>query len=1142
MTSTAVLLISNIHCPSCVSYVQDVLAHLPGIEPGPVVSLINHTVRVAYHEKTVGHGRIAEALRDAAFEVRHVTVLDANGTIVLEYSFDPPNTTSTPAWRRTLTSTQKKHLKNCKACQQERAGSKSHRPAWSSLRRALPGMDPSHTSQTVALPFHLETSVDQTAVINVDGARDEEKSPNLRGVFSIEGMTCSVCVGTITRGLRELPFVHNVNVDLVSNSGTVEFEGKENVDQTLEKIDDLGYDAVLVTLADMNRTAKGTKERTIQINVNGMYCGHCPERVVQALETLHHDAEPEQGKHKHVFHVVEKPTFENPIVTITYQPSLDPRLTPRQFVSTINASDPALQASIYHPPTIEERGRRMQHHERLYILRRLIFSGMVAIPTFIIGIVFMDLVSSHNPTRIWFQEPTWSGSVQRAEWALFIMTTPVMLFGSDVFHKRAAREIWSMWKPSSSVPILRRFYRFGSMNLLISIGTLVAYVSSLAVLILEATTPADASTGQRSPNTYFDSVTFLTFFILIGRFLEAYSKARTGDAVAMLSKLRPTEALLMEDGMQRIPVDQLEVGDVVQIPHGQSPPTDGVIEQDGKFLFDESSLTGEPMPAKKSIGSVIFTGTVNVSDPVQIRVTEIGGTSMLDQIIEVVRQGQSKRAPIERMADILTGYFVPVITLLAVLTWLIWMGLGLNSKLPSAWLDVRRGGWAFWSLEFAIAVFVVACPCGLGLAAPTALFVGGGLAAKNGILVQGGGEAFQEASQLKSIVFDKTGTLTQGQMMVTDIEMLSRDIESDVVLAITKTLEQASSHPIAKSIVDYCKDAQSHVEIVDISEIPGRGLKGIFVVKEDDVETRIEAAIGNENLLKDLRIGEENDVLSLESHSTKSIVELKQSDRSQQDYYLRQLLQKYQSRGRSTAILAVRKLQDAVEAGAAQIPTWTSTAVFAIADPIKPEAPTVLEALHRYGVDVYMCTGDNQTTAYAVASQLGIPVNNVRSGVLPQGKAEYLSLLQHPTANHNSKSLRHIVAFVGDGTNDTPALAAADVSIALSSGSDVAVNSASFILLNNDLNTILTLVGLAKRVFNRVKMNFAWAAVYNVCLIPVAAGVFFAVSANEHHGGWRLGPVWASAAMAASSVSVVMSSLALRLPEMKARFWERTSS
>ena len=1139
MTSTATLLVSNIHCPSCVSYVQDVLGHIPGVDPSPVVSLIDHTVRVAYNEKTVGHRRIAQVLRDAAFDVRHVTVHDAKGTTVLEYSFDSPNTTSATAWRRTLTSTQRKHLKNCKACQQERAGSKSHRPTWSSLRKALPLMDPSPTSRTVAPPAHSEASVDQPAVINVDGPTDEEKSSSLRGVFSIEGMTCSVCVGTITRGLRELSFVHDVNVDLVSNSGTVEFEGKENVDPILEKIDDLGYDAVLVTLVDLNNTTKETKERTIQIKIDGMYCGHCPERVVQALESLHHNAEPEQRKH--VFRVVEKPTFENPIVTITYQPSLDPRLTARQFVSTINASDPALQAYIYHPPTIEERGRRMQHHERLYILRRLTFSGMVAIPTFIIGIVFMDLVSSQNSTRIWFQEPIWSGSVQRAEWALFIMTTPVMFFGSDVFHKRAAREIWSMWKPSSSVPIFRRFYRFGSMNLLISIGTLVAYVSSLAVMILEATTPADTSTQHRSPDTYFDSVTFLTFFILIGRFLEAYSKARTGDAVAMLSKLRPTEALLMENGMQRIPVDQLEVGDVVQIPHGQSPPTDGVVEQDGNFLFDESSLTGESMPAKKSNGSTIYTGTVNVSDPVQIRVTEIGGTSMLDQIIEVVRQGQSKRAPIERLADILTGYFVPVITLLAVLTWLIWMGLGLTGKLPSAWLDVRRGGWEFWSLEFAIAVFVVACPCGLGLAAPTALFVGGGLAAKNGILVQGGGEAFQEASQLRTIVFDKTGTLTQGQMMVTDLEILSTDVKQDVVLAVTKALEQASNHPIARSIVDYCKDTQAHVDSIEVSEVPGRGLKGTFAVKEDDVETRIEAAIGNENMLGDLRTDEENDDISLGSHSSKSIVELKKPDNSQQDYYLRQLLQKYQSQGRSTAILAIRKLQDGNEADASQIPNWTSTAVFAIADPIKPEAPGVLEALRRHGVDVHMCTGDNQTTAHAVASRLGIPVSNVRSSVLPQEKAEYLSSLQHPTADHNSQSPRHIVAFVGDGTNDTPALAAADVSIALSSGSDVAVNSASFILLNSDLNTILTLVGLAKRVFNRVKMNFAWAAVYNVCLIPVAAGVFFAVSANDHHGGWRLGPVWASAAMAASSVSVVMSSLALRLPEMKANFWQRTS-
>lgn len=698
-----------------------------------------------------------------------------------------------------------------------------------------------------------------------------------------------------------------------------------------------------------------------------------------------------------------------------------------------------------------------------------------------------------------------------------------------------------MWRPNSKIPILRRFYRFGSMNLLISAGTSVAYFSSLAVLIMDATDTSPSMDDHRSSDTYFDTVTFLTFFILIGRFLEAYSKTKTGDAVAMLSNLRPSTAVLVEeDSVRTVPVDQLEAGDQVQIPHGASPPTDGTIEQQGTFLFDESSLTGESKPVKKSFGDDVYTGSVNVSDPVRIKVTEVGGTSMLDRIVSVVREGQAKRAPIERIADVLTGYFVPVITLIAITTWIIWLALGQSGALPQAWLDVNRGGWPFWSLEFAIAVFVVACPCGIGLAAPTALFVGGGLAAKHGVLVQGGGEAFQEASKLNAIVFDKTGTLTEGHMRVTDFELVqscqSSDsaIDQDAILTISRLLEESSTHPIAKAIAAYCTEKSSTVSVEqeEIKEVPGRGMTGRFLVKLNSTTKRYEAALGNERLLQQDESDNQGSAPGKGSHIT-----VKGGD-----FYLSPMLQKHQSLGHSTAIFAIRPVAaDSDKAKASS--TYNVVALFAIADPIRSEAPSVLQSLRDANLDIHMCTGDNQTTALAIASQLGIPASNVRAGVLPQDKAAYIRELQgisssNPVTTASTspqKDNRRIIAFVGDGTNDTPALSAADVSIALSSGSDVAMTTASFILLNADLQTILSLVRLAKRVFLRVKLNFAWAAVYNLCLVPVAAGVFFPIGANSHSAGWRLNPVWASVAMAASSVSVSLSSLALRLPEVRFR-------
>ncbi|KAJ5132519.1 hypothetical protein N7448_006677 [Penicillium atrosanguineum] len=942
--------------------------------------------------------------------------------------------------------------------------------------------------------------------------------------IAITGMTCGSCVGSVTRGIEELPFITSVFVNLLSHSGKIEFEGRENLDKIVEKIEDLGYDAAVSNIHSLAENKQQTglaKLRTISIRVDGMFCRHCPEKVLASLDTLS-DVTVEET-------LCEK----NPIVKVAYTPN-PPFLTVRSILATVNGANGAFTASIYHPPSIEDRSRAMQLHERRRLLTRLLFVFAAAIPTFIIGIVFMSLVSSSNPVRMYLDQTIWSGSVTRTEWALFIMATPVMVYGTDVFHTRAMKEIHALWRPGSRVPILRRFYRFGSMNLLISAGTAVAYFSSLAVLIVDAVVGTKSSAHS---TTYFDSVVFLTLFILAGRFLEAYSKAKTGDAVTSLGKLRPSEALLIEnqstmqtdentrfDSMQRINVDLLEVGDVVRIPHGASPPADGVVVGEGSYQFDESSLTGESRPVKKAVDNQVFTGSVNVGQPVHIRITELGGTSMLDRIIAVVREGQSKRAPLERIADLLTSHFVPVITLIAILTFIIWLSLGHSGVLPGDYLDAAQGGWTFWSLEFAIAVFVVACPCGLALAAPTALFVGGGLAAKHGILVKGGGEAFQEASRLDAIVFDKTGTLTEGgSLKVSDHEILTNnDGILKVAWALAQKLEESSNHPIAQAISAFCASQPgAAVASSDIQEISGQGMKGTFTMSTDKAEQKeqYEAAIGNERLLRS--------ILSSEADT----------------YFVSNLLSKFQSAGKSTAILSLRRLDSQSK------PTvFVPAIIFATSDTIRPEAVEIISNLNKRQVEVFMCTGDNQTTAHAVAHMLGIPRSNVMANVLPAEKASFVRRVQDGSVKASSTGMgspprsktRPIVAFVGDGVNDSPALAAADVSIAMASGSDVAINSASFILLNSDLSTILQLVLLSRRVFNRVRMNFVWAVIYNFCLVPIAAGVFYPIVSGHHEKTvghetvmldehWRLSPVWAALAMALSSISVVTSSLALRV-------------
>lgn len=946
---------------------------------------------------------------------------------------------------------------------------------------------------------------------------DDPSALASHATISIEGMTCGSCVAAVTHAVEQVNGATDINVDLMNNSATVQVQDEAVLAQVVEAIEDAGFEA---SVAEVNKVEEIQDEveqsRTVEFEISGMYCSFCPQKIVQKIrESFCDDVE-----------IVSEPTLKVPRISLRYTPTPS-RLTIRRLKYVIESADPVIISSVYHPPSMEERSHAIQRKESVRVLRHLLFTLVAAIPSFIIGIVYMSLVPTDDPTRLWFEQPIWAGEAMRIDWAMFIITTPVMFYGASIFHTRALKEIWALWRPQSKVPVLRRLYRFGSMNLLISAGTSVAYFSSLAILIMEATAPtkvADVHAGMQTRHsiTYFDTVTFLTLFILCGKFLQAYSKSKTGDAVAMLGKLRPSEALLVEDlsekeGSQSKPttrsvsVDLLEIGDVVSIPHGGSPPTDGVIEQEGTFLFDESSLTGESRPVRKFRGDTILTGSVNISDPVRIVVEEVGGKSMLDQIIAVVRTGQSKRAPVERFADIMTSYFTPVITLIAITTWIIWLSLGETGALPQDWLDVERGGWAFWSVEFAIAVFVVACPCGLGLAAPTALFVGGGLAAKAGILVQGGGEAFQEASQLDAIVFDKTGTLTEGRMRVTDHQILDQEQKQNrLALHLAKALETTSTHPIAKAIVKFCDEnisSDDGIEVADsdIKETPGQGMQGTFIIHDSiskSAET-YEAAIGNERQFP---------ALSITTPST----------------YLLTTLNSLQSTGCSTAILSIRAKPDTDNQTQAE---FTPISILAITDPIRPEASQVLASLRAQNIEIYMCTGDNATTALSIASQLSIPASNIRSNVLPQDKATYIQSLQSPRSNNPTSTTptRRIIAFTGDGTNDTPALHTADVSITLSSGSDIALSSSSFILLTNNLTSLLTLTRLSRRVFTRVKLNFAWAAIYNIALIPVAAGVFFPIAQ------WRLSPVWAAAAMAGSSVSVVLSSLALKVPELRFR-------
>ncbi|KAI4232365.1 MAG: hypothetical protein L6R40_007397 [Gallowayella cf. fulva] len=1012
------VLVKNIHCASCISHIKEVLAHFGPAVSKSSISIISSTVRV-WHSRSLSVRQLCDALTDAAFDIVFANTNNELGHLVDGVVFDDPHredwldaafescrpSTITKANEsRSFTAAsrldrEQRHSRYCATCRMEEI--KGLGPGMMQLgsvkpRRKRRSGEKCYDGVAEALPQYTESQPgDRGQITNRPIAVADHTETQHVVTLMIQGMTCASCSGAITAAIQELEYVTKVDVSLLTNSAVVMFTGSAGKAEALVNVvEDVGFEASQRDLKPLavstSKSARDSHEsiprRSIMLRVDGMFCGHCPLRIVESL----------RAKYSDHLDIENSPSIESPIIGLIYTP-IPGLLTVRDIISTIHGVHEQFVTHVYHPPSIENQSQVMQAQERKKLLIRLVLCSVVSIPTLLIGVVWMSLVPETNPTRKFFEHNAWGSTVTRAQWALCILASSVMFFASDVFHIRALKEIRALWRPKSQVPLLRRFYRFGSMNLLVSAGTSVAYFSSVGLLIKNGATNSKAS--SHSPQ-YFDAVVFLTLFILLGKFLGAYSKAKTGSAVAMLGKLRPREAVLVnptlssdddqsgsirrsfslkDEGVstsntQTICTDLLEIGDVVVVPCGSSPPADGVIVT-GSSRFNESSLTGEFRDVSKSEGDQVYAGTVNTSNPVQIEITGLGGTSMLDQIISVVREGQTKRAPVERVVDTVTAYFVPVITALAIITFVIWFALGTSGLLNPKYLDKQDGGWAFWSLEFAIAVFVVACPCGIGLAAPTALFVGGGLAAKSGILVRGGGEAFQEASNVDAVVFDKTGTLTEGgNPTVTDHEMLVEGDESKIAWSITRSIEETSSHPLARAILTL-SSTQDSVEVAteSITEEAGCGLRGTFTVKcnEDDSNDHIsyQAAIGSEAFLNSLQ----KDLFN---------------------YFHTTTLSTWKSQSKSIALLGLRKISDPSTATTSDSPSWRLAAIFAISDPLRSCAIPTINVLQAHGIAVYMLTGDNPTTASAVASTLSIPADHVFAACLPTEKAAKIDWLK----------------------------------------------------------------------------------------------------------------------------------------------------
>ena len=626
---------------------------------------------------------------------------------------------------------------------------------------------------------------------------------------------------------------------------------------------------------------------------------------------------------------------------------------------------------------------------------------------------------------------------------LWMLATPAQFWAGWRFY----RGMWGALKHLTA-----------DMNTLIAVGTSAAYAYSVLAVVF----PVFFTAGELEPLLYFDTSAMIIALILLGRFLEARAKGQTSEAIKKLIRLQPRTALVIRDGEEmEIPAEEVQVGDLITVRPGERVPVDGIVNQ-GYSSVDESMITGESIPAEKKVGDKVIGATINKTGSFQFKATKVGKDTMLAQIIRLVEEAQGSKAPIQRLADIIASYFVPIVIGIALVTFITWYFVG-----PAP-------AFTFALLNF-IAVLIIACPCALGLATPTAIMVGTGKGAENGILIRSA-EALERAHRINTVLLDKTGTLTQGKPLVTEIIAAESFSEEDV-LRLAASAERRSEHPLAEAIVRAASDRKLKLQsVTDFRAIPGKGVEASVGGKK--------LILGNLVLMKDKKLA----LNGLEKEAGRLWEE-----------------------GKTVMFLGM----DGKVIG-----------IVALADTLKPGAREAVGTLHRLGIEVAMLTGDNRRTAEAIAREADI--DRVIAEVLPEHKAQEVKKLQG-----EGKA----VAMVGDGINDAPALAQADIGVAIGTGADVAIEAADITLISGDLSGIVNAIYLSKRTLRTIKQNLFWAFAYNTSLIPVAAGVLFiafgrtGVPSGLHFilGDYGfLNPILAAAAMATSSLTVVFNSLRLR--------------
>lgn len=600
-------------------------------------------------------------------------------------------------------------------------------------------------------------------------------------------------------------------------------------------------------------------------------------------------------------------------------------------------------------------------------------------------------------------------------------------------------------------PYLLGFYRFlrygkANMDTLIGIGTSVAFLYSFIVTAFEESLQPFINVEH----TYYDVTIVVIAFITLGKYLEARSKLKTGDAIEKLLNLQAKTALVVRDGKEvEVPVDQVKRDELIIVKPSGKIPVDGIVTE-GSSYVDESLITGEPMPVEKKVGDTVVAGTINTSGSFTFKATKVGSETLLAHIVKMVEEAQGSKAPIQALADKVSSVFVPVVLVIAFVTFALWLLIG------TQYLGFSQA-LSFGLVSF-VGILVIACPCAVGLATPIGIIVGVGKGAKEGILIKDA-ETLEKLHKVNVLVLDKTGTITKGKPELVSTQNFSQKNDEEII-ALLATLENKSEHPIAHAVLSYAKEKKINLlSIENFEALKGKGVRARI--------GGVEYFAGNVALLKDLN-------LSFDASS----------------------IEKETSQGKTPVILASKE---------------KVLAVVMVADAIKPEAKEAIFALHKLGIRTVMLTGDNKNTAQAIAKEVGI--DEVEAEVLPEAKLNKIKELQKQGM---------VVAMAGDGVNDAPALAQANVGIAMATGTDVAIESAGITLLHGDISKIVKAIKLSKLTMRGIKQNLFWAFIYNIVGIPLAGGLFYPLF------GWLLSPVFAGLAMAFSSVSVVGNSLRLK--------------